>query len=56
MVLTASQAAMGGRHYYIEKRILTRSTKKVFMMVSLKLCLSMFFGKNMKIITYSGTF
>ena len=30
MVLTASQAAIGGRHYYIEKRISTRSPKKDF--------------------------
>ena len=56
-VLTASQAADGGRHRYIENSISTRCTKKVFMVVSLKLRLRhVIFGKNMKIITYLGTF
>ena len=36
-VLTASQAADGGRHRYIENSISTISTKKGFMIVSLKL-------------------
>ena len=46
------KAAISGRHCYIENSISTRSQKKNFMMLSLKLC----FGKNMEIITYLGTF
>ena len=38
MLLKASKAADGGRQRYIENFISTRSTKKVFMGVSLKLC------------------
>ena len=52
----ANRAAAGGKHYYIENCILTRSTIKVFMGVSLKLRFIPDFGKNMKNTTYLVTF
>ena len=53
---TVSQTANGSGHHFIENSISTRSLKKVFMMQSLKLHLRHVFGKNMRIITYLGTF
>ena len=46
----------GGRHCYIENCISTRSTKKMFMGVSLNYVLDLIFGKIMKNIPYLDTF